>query len=79
MTPDWLPDRRALVQHLFADVTSALEIALAFAVTGQSSKLSPEEYARCAKRLQAETEGVTTLAAAVCAVLSLATADSDDS
>jgi len=79
VTQDLLPDRRALIQHLFADITSALEIAHAFASTGQSSKLSPAEYGRCAERLQATTKDVSTLAAAVNVVLCPAREDASES
>ena len=65
MTRDLLPDRQDLIQQLFADITSALEVAHAFASTGQSHGLSPAAYGQCAKRLQAATGDIATLAAAV--------------
>jgi dihydrodipicolinate synthase/N-acetylneuraminate lyase len=70
VTRDLEPDRRDLVQRLFADITSALEVAHAFASTGQSHALSPAEYARCAERLKAAISDVETLGAAIRVVLS---------
>jgi len=65
MTEDLTPDRRDLIQQVFADITSALEVAHAFASTGQAHGLSPKEYRRCAQRLQTATQDVATLAAAL--------------
>lgn len=65
MTEDLTPDRRDLLQQVFADVTSALEVAHSFASTGQSHGLSPMEYRQCAQHLQAATRDVVTLAAAL--------------
>ena len=65
MTEDLTPDRRDLIQQVFADATSALEVAHAFASTGQSHGLSPLEYRQCAKRLQTAIQDVGTLAAAL--------------
>lgn len=69
MTGDLLPDRRDLVQRLFVDITSALEVAHAFALTGQSHRLSPGEYHRCANRLHAAAQDVVALVAAVRVVI----------
>jgi hypothetical protein len=77
MKPNLLPERRALVQHLFGEITLALEIAHSFALTGQSSKRPPEQYARCARCLQAAAQRVVTLAAAVDTVLSDGAQDHD--
>ena len=65
MTQDLTPDRRDLIQQVFADITSALEVAHAFASTGQAHGLSPMEYRQGAKRLQTATRDVATLAAAL--------------
>jgi hypothetical protein len=77
MTEALTPDRRDLIQQVFADITSALEVAHAFASTGQSHGLSPREYRRCAKRLQTAARDVGTLAAAL-PVLICPTSDSED-
>ena len=79
MKQDLLPGRRELIRHLFADITSALEIAHTIAATGQSSKLAHAEYARCAKRLQAATKDIVTLAAAVSVVLCPVSEDTHES
>jgi hypothetical protein len=65
MTQDLTPDRRDLIQQVFADITSALEVAHTFASTGQSHRLSPMEYRQCAKRLQTATRDAATLVAAL--------------
>jgi len=65
MTEDLTPDRRDLIQQVFADVTSALEVAHRIASTGQSHGLPPMAYRQCAQRLQAATRDVVTLAAAL--------------
>ena len=78
MTRDLLPDRRETIQRLFADITSALEVAHAFASTGQSQGLSPAEYERCAKRLQAASGDMATLSAAVRVLLCPASEHGDD-
>lgn len=65
MTEDLTPDRRDLIQQVFADVTNALEVAHSFASTGQSHGFSLMEYRQCAQRPQAATRDIVTLAAAL--------------
>lgn len=58
-------ERQDLVRHVFADATCMLEMAHAFASTGQGSELSAAEYRQCANRLESVARNVVILAAAL--------------
>ncbi len=58
-------ERQDLIRHVFADATCMLEMAHAFASTGQGSGLSSTEYGQCAKRLEGAARNLVTLSAAL--------------